>query len=224
MSARDRDGRTRAAVVAGAPVVMLVALVSHPFIAVLPDADVVADAVQADTTRWAVVHLLSAVGVALVALAFLAVRAHLRDAGEDRFSSRGLPLVLFGSALYGLLPALEFAPFAAAKTGGDVTAVQEALRPWFLGALVSGAVMFAVGAWAFARAVASSGVLERRATRVVVTALVVLALSRAIPLGVVQFYVQAVAGLLALEPLAHVMWHRTGDVPAVRSSRAAAHA
>lgn len=221
MSAGQRDGQAAAAVVALAPAVMLVALVSHPFIAVLPDAHAVADAVQADTTRWAVVHLLTAVGVALVALAFVAVRVHLRDAGEDRFSSRGLPLVLFGSAMYGLLPALEFAPLAAAETGGNVAAVQDFLQPWFLGALVTGAVAFAAGTLAFARAIAASAILDPRARQVVVTALVVLALSRVVPLGLVQFYVQALAGLLAFWPLARVMWRRTEVAPAARPSRSA---
>lgn len=222
MTARQRDGRARAAVVAVAPAVMLVALASHPYIAVLPDAHGVAHAVQADTTRWAVVHLLTAAGVALIALAFLAVRAHLRDVGEDRFSSRGLPLVLFGSAMYGLLPGLEFAPLAAAETGGDVAAVQEALQPWFLAALATGAVAFAAGVLTFARAIADSRILNRPTTQVVVSALVVLALSRAIPLGVVQFYVQALAGLLALWPLARVMWPQAEGVAAARASRSPA--
>jgi hypothetical protein len=33
-----------------------------------------------------IVHLLTAVGSSLVALAFLAVRARLRDAGDERYS------------------------------------------------------------------------------------------------------------------------------------------
>lgn len=221
MNAAQRDGRARAAIVAVAPVVMLIVLLYHPYIAVLPDAHAVADAVQENTTRWAIVHSLTAVALALVALAFVAVRAHLRDAGEDRFSSRGLPFVLFGSAMYGLLPGLEFAPLAAAETGGNVADVQEALRPWFIAALLTGAISFAVGALAFAKGVAASRILSRRTTRVVVIALVVLALSRAIPLGAVQFYVQGLAGLLALWPLADVMRRRPAAVAADRPARAA---
>lgn len=38
------------------------------------------------------------------------------------------------------------------------------------------------------------------------TALVVLAASRFVPLGAVQFYVQAAAGLIGLWPLAYRMW------------------
>ena len=74
--------RCGAAGVALAPLVLLVALVTHPFIARLPDAHAVAHAVAADATWWGIVHLLTAVGSSLVALAFLAIRARLRDAGE----------------------------------------------------------------------------------------------------------------------------------------------
>jgi hypothetical protein len=43
---------------------------------------------------------------------------------------------------------------------------------------------------------------------VVAVALVVFALSRLVPVGVVQFYVQPAAALLALLPLAVAMWER----------------
>lgn len=209
-------GRARAATVALAPAVMLVAFVAHPFIPVLPDAQAIAGAVQGDPTRWGIAHLLTAVGSALVALAFLAVRAHLRDAGEDRYSSWGLPFVVFGSAMYGFLPGLEFAPLAAVETGGDVTAVQAALEPWFIPVLATGAITFAIGAFAFAKGIAHSGILGRAATGTVVTALVAMALTRAVPLGVVQFYAQGLLGLLALWPLAHAMWRRPQVVSSTR--------
>jgi hypothetical protein len=199
-------GRAGAAIVALAPVVMLIAFVSHPFLMVLPDAEGVAAAVEAGTTRWAVVHLLTAVGSALLALAFLAIRAHLRDAGEDRWSRWGLPFVVASSVLYAVLPGLEFAPLTAAETGGDVVAVQAALEPWFVPVFVAGVVTFAIGVFAFVRGIAHSGVLGRRATHVVITALAVMAVSRAVPLGVAQFHLQGVAGVVALWPLARAMW------------------
>lgn len=46
-------------------------------------------------------------------------------------------------------------------------------------------------------------ILSGPLTRVVVSALVVLVLARLVPLGAVQFYVQALAGLVALWPLAY---------------------
>ncbi|MBC3194810.1 hypothetical protein H7X46_27540 [Pseudonocardia sp. C8] len=207
-----RDGvpgaraRAGAAAVAVAPLVMLVAFVTHPFIARLPDAGAVAAAAGADPTWWAAVHLLTAAGSALVALAFLAVRAHLRDAGEDRFSAWGLPFVISGSAVYGLLPGLEFAPMAAVLTGGDAAAAQDVLQPWFVAVLVTSVVLFAIGVLGFARAVAAGRILSRPLTRLVVTGLVVLAVARMVPLGAVQFHVQGLAGLVALWPLAFRMW------------------
>ncbi|MGH9226093.1 MAG: hypothetical protein ACRD2W_20435, partial [Acidimicrobiales bacterium] len=43
-------------------------------------------------------------------------------------------------------------------------------------------------------------------TRVVVAALFVMAFTRFVPLSIAQFYLQALAGLSALWPLAYVMW------------------
>ncbi|MDP8929880.1 MAG: hypothetical protein M3O70_15260, partial [Actinomycetota bacterium] len=63
-------------------------------------------------------------------VAFVAIRSYLRQAGEERFSAFGLPFIVIASTLYAVLPGLEFAPLAAAKTGGDVRAVQAALDPW----------------------------------------------------------------------------------------------
>lgn len=215
--------RTRfgAVAVALAPAVMFVALVGHPFIARLPDAAGVANAVEQSTTWWGVVHLLTAVGVGLTALAFLAIRARLRDAGEDRFSVWALPFVIAGSALYGLLPALEFAPMSAALTGGDVAAVQTELVPWFISIMVTSVILFAVGVVGFARGVAASQILSHRLTRLVFAALLVLAVSRVLPLGVAQFYVQAIAGLVALWPLAYHLWRAPRPLQA-RTGRAVA--
>ncbi|MPZ63451.1 MAG: hypothetical protein GEU93_19635 [Propionibacteriales bacterium] len=195
--------------VALAPLVMLVALIAHPYLVRLPDAAAVAEAVEANTRLWGWVHLLTAVGSGLVALAFLAIRARLRDAGEERFSTWALPFVIAGSILYGLLPALEFAPMATASTGGDVAAVQTALEPWFIAILVTSVITFAVGIYGFARGVAASRILSPSITRLVVTALVLLALSRFVPLGAVQFYLQAIAGVVALWPLAFQMWRES---------------
>jgi MFS family permease len=205
-STRTTRARYGAAAVALAPAVMLAAFAAHPFIARLPDTAAVADAVETNTTSWGVVHLLTGVGSALIALAFLAIRAHLREVGEERFSTWALPWVIVGSALYGFLPGLEFAPLAAARTGGDVVAVQAALQPWFVLVLATSAITFAVGVLGFAKGIAASGLLNSPLTRVVVTGLVVLALTRFVPLAAVQFYLQAAAGLVALWPLAYQMW------------------
>lgn len=223
MERKTTSGGAGPLIVGLAPAVMLLAHVSHPFIRVLPDAEAVAGFVTDNTMLWGAVHLLTNVGAGLMALAFLAVRALLRDAGEERFSRWGLPFVIFGSVLYGFLPGLEFAPMAAAETGGDVVAVQSALAPWFVPAFIAGAVSFAIGILGFARGIAGSGVLGARTTRLVVAALLVMAVARAVPLGAVQFHVQGLAGLVALWPIAFVMWRRT-EPAAVRSQASPAAA
>jgi hypothetical protein len=216
--------RYGAAAVAIAPSVMLFAYLAHPFIARLPDADAVAHAVHADTTWWGFVHLLTALGSALVALAFLAIRAFLHDAGEERFSAWALPFVIVGSASYGLLPGLEFAPLAAALSGADAVAAQAALQPWFIFTLATSGILFAIGIVGFARGIAAGRVLSRPLTRLVVTALVVWAAARLIPLGLVQFYVQGVAGIVALWPLAFQMWQQPKLTHATTASAGSASA
>lgn len=218
MTARSRCG---AVGVALAPLVMFIALVSHPYLARLPDAAAVAAAIHGHTTRWGIVHLLVSLGSALIALAFLAIRARVRDAGEERLSAWALPFVIIGSALYGVLPGIEFAPLAAALSGGDVAAAQASMGPWYISTLATSVILFAVGILGFAKAIADSAILSPPLTRLVVTALVVLALSRFVPLGAVQFYLQAVAGIVALWPLAYQMW-RQPHATRVRTPRQAA--
>ncbi|MPY80683.1 MAG: hypothetical protein GEV04_20010 [Actinophytocola sp.] len=198
--------RYGAVAVATAPVVMAVAFVAHPFIARMPDADAIATAVDANRAGWIAVHLITVLGIALIALAFVAIRARLRDAGEDRYSAWALPWVLFGSFLYGFLPGLEFTPVAVARIGGDVTAAQDALTSVFIPILLVGGVSFAIGTIGFARAVIASGILGTSLSRVVAAALILLAISRIVPVGAVQFYVQAAVGLVALWPLANDIW------------------
>jgi hypothetical protein len=122
--------------------------------------------------------------------------------------SVGVPFVVIGSTLFAILPGMEFAPLAAAESGATVTeieATQAALTPWFAPVLIGGAVVFAIGVLAFARAISVTTVGGPARTRIVVGALIVMALSRFVPLAVVQFYVQGVATIVALWTLAHAM-------------------
>ena len=183
----------------------------------LPNDAEVAAAVAAGPTLWGAVHLATAVASGLIILAFLAVSSYLREAGEDRFSAIGVPFVVIGSTLFAFLPGMEFAPLAAAETGAtttEIAAAQEALASWFQPVLVTEALAFAIGALAFARAISIVTVGSRGLTRVVVAALIVMAVSRFVPLAAVQFYVQGVAVIVAFWPLAYAM--RT---PAVYSGR-----
>jgi hypothetical protein len=197
--------RFRAAIVVVAPAVLLGGFAYHPYVAKGTDEAALATAAASDTTRWGLSHLAIGIGYALTALAFIAIRSYLRDAGEERWSVVGLPLVVAGSALFPILTGMEFALLAAAETGGDVEATQTELMPWFLPILVTGAVSFALGALGFAVGVVRNGLLSAQRSWLVAVALVVMAAARFIPLGAAQFVI-GVAAVLALWPLAAEMW------------------
>jgi hypothetical protein len=197
----------RAAVVAIAPVVLLAGFVYHPFLDPPTDPGTIAAAAAADTTRWGLAHLAIAVGYGFAVFAFIAIRSYLREAGEERWSAGALPFIVMGSTLFAVLPGMEFAPLAAAEAGADARAAQAALIPWFVPVLVTGAVSFALGALGFAMGIVRSGVMSRVPTWLVVGSLVVMAATRFLPLGVAP-YVIALAGVLALWPLAFAMWKR----------------
>ena len=72
--------------------------------------------------------------------------------------------------------------------------------------LAVGALTFAIGVFAFIRGITATGILSTPWTAVVIGALAVMVLSRAVPLAAAQFYVQSAAGILALWPLAYHMW------------------
>jgi hypothetical protein len=198
--------RFGAAIVAIAPALLLFAFVYHPYIANLTDKAAVAAALTSDTARWGLSHLAVGVGSGFAMLAFLAVRSYLREAGEGRWSVLGLPFIVMGSTLFAFPPAMEIAMLAAAEEGADVQAVLTALDSWFFPILLTAAVIFALGVFAFAKGIADSRILSRRLSRLVVGALVVMAVARLVPVGAVQFYVQGVAGIVALWPLAYEMW------------------
>lgn len=213
------SGRAGAAAVAIAPLVLLVAFVLHPHIGFgFPDQDAVAAAAAEQTTRWGFAHLLAGVASGAIALAFLAIRARLRETGGNDWSARGLPLVVMGSTLYTLLPGIEFAPLAAAESGGNVTAAAEALVSWFVPIHVIGSLAFAAGVLAFARAICDSAILTSKVERLVVVALVVTMLARLIPVVAVQFYVQAAASLVAFWPLVVEMWNVPPSGPTIDAS------
>jgi hypothetical protein len=202
-----------AATVATAPVVLLAGIVYHPSIADLRDKEAVAAALTADVTRWSVAHLVVAVASPLVALAFLAVAAALRQRGEWRWSGRSVPFVVVGSTLFALLPATEITVLAATLSGADPVAVLLELDAWFRPLLLAGAAVFAVGAVCVARSVVAAAVLGRGMTMVVVTALIVAAASRFLPFTAALL---AGAGALVVS-----LWPLVGPVAARPVPRAA---
>ena len=198
----------RAAIIGVAPLVILAAFIYHPHIMFLPSAEAVAHAVQADTTRWAIAHWGVGIGSALFAVAFAAVCGHLRDSGENRWSALASPLLIFACATYAILPGMEFTVLAAARTGGNVVASQEVIDAWFVPTLLISGLANAVGVFFLVRAIRAARVLGESANGVVVTALVVLAVARLVPIGAVQFYVQGLAGVIALWPIAGAIRRR----------------
>jgi hypothetical protein len=207
--------RLRAAMVATAPAVLLAGFAYHPYVARGTDETALAEAAASDTMRWGLAHLAIGVGYALVVLAFLAIRVYLRETGEERWSAQAFPFIALGSTLFAVLTGMEFALLAAAETGGDVQAAQTAVMPWFIPIFVTGAISFALGAFAFARAIAHTEVLSPRLTRLVRGALVAMAVARFVPLAPAP-YVLAAAGAVALWPLAYTMW-RHPIAPAVQA-------
>jgi hypothetical protein len=203
--------RCRAFIAALAPAVAAAAHAYHPWIGSPGDADFLARlaaAVTADPVRWGISHFGVALGSGLIILAFMAVRGHLREAGEDRWSAIGLPFVVLGSLLYALLPAMEFAPLAAARVGADIAAIQAAQMAWFVPILMMAALLFFLGVIGFAVAIVRSHILSPRLAWLVVGALVVMALTRFFPVGAAQLHVGPAAGVVAHWPLAYVMARR----------------
>ncbi|WP_328766076.1 hypothetical protein [Streptomyces sp. NBC_00286] len=147
-------------------------------------------------------HLAAVVASAAIALAFVAVRGFLCERGDGWLSAVGLGFVVIGSTLYATLPGMEFSVVAAHATGADLVATQDALVSWFVPVLLGGSLLFTVGTVLFAVAVTRTATFGLLATAVVGGALVVFGLARLVPVGVVQFYVQSAAALLALLPLA----------------------
>lgn len=208
--------RGRAVIVASAPVVVMAGLLYHPYLTRLNnDADVAAAA--ADTTRWGLAHLVVGLGFVLSAVAFVAIGNHLREAGERRWSAIGVPFAVIGSAIAVALPAMEIAMVAVQNAGADLEAVLAELGTWFVPLFLAAAVTFAIGAMCFATAVVRAEILSPQLTRIVVISLLVMAVTRFIPLGA-TLIVGGVAGVLALWPLAYLMWNPT--LGPARTSRA----
>jgi hypothetical protein len=137
----------------------------------------------------------------------------------------GLPFIVIGSTLFTLLTGLEFAPLAAAETGAgltDIAASQAALGPWFVALLATGALTFVVGILYFVTGITDSHVPSPRLTAVVVTALNIMAVSRALPFATAQFYIQSTAGIVALWPLAYHMWSQPNVRPAAQAQHSTA--
>jgi hypothetical protein len=212
-------GHFRAAALFVAPALLLLGFAYHPLVAYPTDEAAIASAVVEDTTRWGLAHLAIGVGYALMALAFVALRSHLRESGEPP-ERAGPPVRPAWKLPSHPADGHGLALLAVAETGGDVEGTQEELTPWLVPLLVTGGISMAIGAILFAAAVARSAILAPTATRVVVAGFVVMALARFVPLGVAQIVV-GVAAVAALWPIGYHAWRRAG-MPAGESDAVAA--
>lgn len=202
--------RWRAGIVALAPAVLLAGLGSHPYIANPSDKEQIAAALTSGMTRWAISHIAVGVGSGLLALAFLAIRSYLSDAGEQRSSVPSLPLIIMGSTLFAMLPAMELGVLAGAEAGANVAAAQEAVDKWFIPTLVGSSLLFLLGSVGFARAIVRSGALPSGLASFVGAALIFGAIVRFVPLGA-SLYVGGAAVAAALWPIAFEMGKRGPD-------------
>jgi hypothetical protein len=209
--------RIRAGTIALGPLFLMAAMFYHPYIADLTDESQVAGAMSTHvrTARWGLSHLAVAAGLGLLLLAMLAVRTHLREAGEHRWSAVAVPFLVMGTIVFTFLPAMEIAMIGAFDAGTDPVALQANLSTWFVPLMVTSAVLSGVGTVLLAAGIVRSGVLAAPQARIVAGALAVLAVSRFVPQGR-ALYVGAVAAVVALVPIAIRMWN---EIPAAGRTR-----
>lgn len=200
----------RAGIIIIAPAVMLFSFVYHPHIGSPLHADFLdkfASAVIADPFRWGVVHYITGIGCGLMILAFLAIRNHFSEitGKTEPWFGTGLHFIIMGNLFYAFLPSMEMGAMVAAEIEADVAAFQGALMPWFAPTLLTSALLFSIGAVCFATGILRAKLWSRNLSWFMAAALVVTGFSRFAPLNVIQFYVQGIAGILALWPIAWIV-------------------
>lgn len=217
MTAGRRD-QWRATVTAGAPLVLLAGALIHPFVGNTPDLADIAEEATADPTRWAVGHLVLGIGIALMILLAAAVRGHLHEAGEDRWSFGAAALTLLGFGMFTFTVGAEGFGGRAAVAAGNAEAFFEAMGPWLIPTLLSASLLVAVGLLAFARAIAVSRILGTAGTRLAVAGAVTAAVGLFLPVGWATYVINA--GTLAFAwPLAASMWRGPGREHAAEGVR-----
>lgn len=207
--------RIRAGTVALAPLVLLAATFYHPYIANLTDETQLGRAMSADTLRWGLSHIAIGAGLGLLLLAMLAVRSHLREAGEQRWSPVAVPFLVLGTVFFTFLPAMETAMIAGFDAGTDPVVLQANLSTWFVPMLVTSALLSGAGTILLAAGIVRSRVLAPAQARIVAGALGVLAMARFVPQSR-ALYAGAVAAVVALVPIAVRMWN---GIPAAGRTR-----
>lgn len=163
------------------PAVFLTGLVAHPFVRNYTDTEVISGAISGAPDRWAIAHLIIALGVGLVLLAALAIRRQFRIAGEHRWSGIGVALLVVSGVLLGAVVGAEITLSAVVASGSDVlavlTAAQTWTRPLFLGAMV----LFILGWLSFAVAFHRVPILYPARNRLAIVALIAIPVASLIP-------------------------------------------
>lgn len=202
--ARRRD-QIRAAMTAIAPLVLLTGSLIHPFVGNAPDLADIAGEASAEPTRWAAGHLVLGIGIALMILVAAAIRGHLHEAGEDRWSFWAAPLTLLGFGLFTFTVGAEGFGGYAAATAGNAEPFFEAMGPWLIPTLLAASVLVAVGLFAFARAIVVIRTLGTAGTWTAVAGALIAAVALFLPFGWAT-YVVSVGTIAFAWPIAHRMW------------------
>jgi len=214
---QDRTAATAAFL---GPAILLAGLLWHPFIAKLTDNDAVVHALAQDATRWFLSHFVVAIGAAVLLLAFLGVRAHIRaTVGHEPWTSRAIVPLVLGTVLFALLPGMEIGILAVHESGGDALAAQNQLDTWFVPVLLAGSLLFAAGSVLFAIGVRKAAILPSTTSWLVVSALMVSAASRFVPMTG-SLLVGALALVIAFWTLGVTMWQAGGASTAMKGSPA----
>ena len=204
--------KVRAVVVGLAPLVLAAGFLLQPYVADLMDNTELAGVVEAETTRWAWSQLLVALGLVLIILGVFAIRMHLRNAGEDKWSFLATPLATIGAGLLVALTGMRgLGGYAVVEAGGPTEAFFEAANDW-IWLFFTALVIFSLGLLALAAAVRVSGVLSNMSTLVVVVALVIGVIASFIP-SAWGTYVVSVAAVIGFWLLAGSIWPTTPTSP-----------
>lgn len=196
-------GRMRAAIVAIAPLLLLIGFIYLPYVNDFTDEAAVAEAVTDDATRWAWGAIILTTAMGLMLSAAVVVRMHLAEDGEHRWSPPAMFLLLVGGTLF-LASGADLGYVYADGAGQDVAAYTAASSDW-VGLRLVASVLFGLGWLLLALAVYRSAILPRQHTWAVVAGLVVLTAMLFVPMGW-ALYVAGVAAIVGLWPLAYHLW------------------
>jgi hypothetical protein len=201
-------GRVRAAIVAIAPLLLLIGFIYLPYVSDFTDEAKVAEAVGDNTARWAWAAIILTVALGLMQAAAVIVRMHLAEAGEHRWSQISVLLLLVGGALF-LASSADLGYVYVEGSGQDIAAYTEASTDW-VGLRLVASVIFGLGFLSLAMAVYKSGDLPKQHTWAVVIGLVVLTTMLFVPMGW-ALYVAGVAAIVGMWPLAYHLWAPAGE-------------